>query len=120
MVMGILLEKTIYSVNRYNNIQQLRNTNEFVGTLGDKYYKTVFYPEVGPSETDIYVETEFGDRLDLLANQFYSDVTLYWIISIANPDVMGFGSLYPKPGSQLRIPTNVSGIIDSYNRLNAF
>ena len=106
-------------MNRYSSIPQIRNTNEFVGTLGDRYYRTVFYPEIGPSESDIYVETEFGDRLDLLANQFYGDVTLYWIISISNPDVISLGSISPPPGTQLRIPVNISGIIDSYNRLNA-
>ena len=106
-------------MNRYNNIKELRNENEFVGTLGDLYYRTVFYPEIEPSETDIYVETEWGDRLDLLANQFYGDVTLYWIISISNPDVISLGSISPPPGTQLRIPVNISGIIDSYNRLNA-
>tara|TARA_R110000796_G_scaffold39892_1_gene99127 strand:+ start:92 stop:415 length:324 start_codon:yes stop_codon:yes gene_type:complete len=106
-------------MNRYKDIIQIRNTNEFVGTLGDRYYRTVFYPEVGPTESDIYVETEFGDRLDLLANRFYGDVTLYWIISISNPDVISLGSISPPPGTQLRIPVNISGIIDSYNRLNA-
>ena len=106
-------------MNRYKDIIQIRNTNEFVGTLGDRYYRTVFYPEIGPSESDIYVETEFGDRLDLLANRFYGDVTLYWIISISNPDVISLGSISPPPGTQLRIPVNISGIIDSYNRLNA-
>ena len=106
-------------MNRYETIQEIRNENPYVGTLGDKYYDTVSYPEVGASEKDIYVETEFGDRLDLLANQFYGDVTLYWIISIANPNVMSLGSISPPPGTQLRIPVNISGIIDSYNRLNA-
>ncbi len=118
MVMEMVTAQIIYQVNRYNNIQQIRNTNEFVGTIGDLYFRTVFYPEIEPQESDIYVETEFGDRLDLLANQFYGDVTLYWIISLANPNAMGFSALFPPIGSQLRIPTNVSGIIDSYNQLN--
>jgi len=105
-------------VNRYNSIQQIRNTNEFVGTLGDLYYRTVYYPEINPSETDIYVEAEWGDRLDLLANQFYKDSTLYWIIALANPNTVGFGQLNIPQGTQLRIPVNISGIIDNYNRLN--
>ena len=105
-------------MNRYNKIEKLRNTNEFVGAIGNLYYRTVYYPEVGPSETDIYVETEFGDRLDRLAFQFYGDVTLYWIIAIANPNALSFGALFPPIGSQLRIPVNISGIIASYNRLN--
>ena len=105
-------------MNRYQDITIIRNENQFVGTIGDKYYKTVYYPEISPSETDIYVQTEFGDRLDLLAYQFYSDVTLYWIIAITNPDKVNFGSLYLTPGSQLAIPRNINGIIDSYNKLN--
>jgi len=106
-------------MNRYANIKKIRNTNEFVGTLGDRYYTNVSYPEVPQSENDIWVETEFGDRLDLLANQFYNDVTLYWIIAIANPNKVNMGSLYFDPGTQLRIPTNVVSIVDSYNILNS-
>ena len=68
---------------------------------------------------DLWVETEFGDRLDSLAFQFYSDVTLYWIISIANPNQINMGSLYLTPGAQIRIPTNVGTIIDSYYSLNS-
>mgnify|MGYP003682837463 FL=1 len=106
-------------MNRYSNIPKLRNTNEFVGTLGTQYYGTVTYPEIPQNESDIWVETEFGDRLDSLAYQFYSDVTLYWIISIANPNKVNMGSLYLTPGDQIRIPTNVVSIVDSYNNLNS-
>lgn len=105
-------------MNRYSNIKELRNTNEFVGTIGTRYYTNNTYPEVPPNENDIWVETEFGDRLDSLAFQFYNDVTLYWVISIANPNKINMGSLYLTPGTQIRIPTNVVQIVDSYNVLN--
>mgnify|MGYP003651103633 CR=1 FL=1 len=105
-------------MNRYSQIQELKNTNEFVGTLGTKYYTNVTYPEVPANENDIWVETEWGDRLDLLANQFYQDVTLYWIIAIANPDKVNMGSLYLPSGTQIRIPTNIVSIVDRYNILN--
>ena len=105
-------------MNRYQKIEQIRNENPFVATIGDLYYNTVFYPELGARESDIYVETAFGDRLDSLAFQFYGDVTLYWIISIRNPNVANFGSLYFPPGSVIAIPQNISDIIDSYNILN--
>ena len=98
-------------MNRYQDIRQIKNENEFVGTLGDKYYRTTYYPEIEPHESDIYVETEFGDRLDLLANQFYGDVTLYWIISISNPNKLNLGSITIPPGTQLRIPVNINGIV---------
>jgi hypothetical protein len=106
-------------MNRYSNIRLIKNTNENVGTLGTQYYITVKYPEIPLSENDIYVITDFGDRLDILANQFYQDVTLYWIISAANPNSIKFGSITIPTGTQLRIPTDISGIIDSYNRLNS-
>ena len=106
-------------MKRYATRQTLRNTNENVGTLGTVYYRNAKYPEIPLSENDIYVLTDFGDRLDLLANQFYSDVTLYWIIAAANPNEVSFGSLFVDEGTQLRIPINISSIIDSYIELNS-
>lgn len=106
-------------MKRYANIQTLKNTNENVGTLGAVYYRNNRYPEIPLSENDIYVITEFGDRLDLLANQFYKDVTLYWIIAVANPNKVSFGSLFVNEGTQLRIPTNVSAVVDSYIQINS-
>lgn len=105
-------------MKRYSNIQKLRNTNENVGNLGSTYCRTTFYPEIPLSENDIYVITDFGDRLDLLANQFYSDTSLYWIISSANPNKVNFGSISLSPGTQLRIPININDILTSYNNLN--
>ena len=106
-------------MNRYSDIEEIKNTNENVGTLGTSYYKPNFYPEIPLSENDIYVITDFGDRLDTLASQFYNDVTLYWIISCANPNVLNFGSISIPVGTQLRIPTNTNDIIRSYNSLNS-
>jgi len=53
-----------------------------------------------------------------LAFQFYGDVTLWWIIAIANPNIVDFSSIFLPIGSQIRIPQNISPIIDSYNELN--
>jgi hypothetical protein len=105
-------------MNRYANIKKLKNQNENVGTLNDLYYTNVTYPEIPVSANDIWVETEFGDRLDLLANQFYNDTSLYWIISCANPDKINMGSLHLPVGSQIRIPTNIVSIVDNYRILN--
>ena len=104
-------------MKRYATIQTLRNTNENVGTLGTVYYRNAKYPEIPLSENDIYVLTDFGDRLDLLANQFYNDVTLYWIIAAANPK-LPFNSLYPTLGVQLRIPAYPENVVNSFNDIN--
>ena len=105
-------------MDRYNGVKILRNKNQFVGTPNTQYYNGVTYPLIPNSETDIWIETEFGDRLDNLANQFYGDVTLYWIISIANPNKINMGSFTLPVGSQIRVPTQITRIIDSYNVLN--
>lgn len=78
---------------------------------------TVRYPTIPLSVNDIYVITTDGDRLDLLANQYYQDYTLYWIISLANP-FLKQNSLTIPVGTQLRIPTQVEQVIASYNKLN--
>lgn len=94
------------------------NTNDILSTSqGVKYYKAKKYPPIPPTESDIYVVTVRGDRLDLLANQYYKDPALWWIISIANNNIT-FGSMFPEPGTQLRIPTNLSAVLELFNQEN--
>ena len=99
-------------MDRYRNIRTLKNTQ------GIEYYRGTKYPEIPLSENDIYVITVTGDRLDILANRYYGDPTLYWIISSANPS-QSFSSMYIIEGSQLRIPNNISNILAAYNALNS-
>ena len=99
-------------MDRYRNIRTLRNAQ------GIEYYRGTKYPDIPLSENDIYVITVFGDRLDILANQYYGDSTLYWIISAANPS-QSFSSMYIIEGSQLRIPNDVSNVLASYRTLNS-
>ena len=82
-------------------------------------YKTIKYPEITLSDNDIWVITTEGDRLDILANQFYGKDDYWWIIAIANPDVLSFNSIYITPGAELRIPTNYESIISQFARLNS-
>ena len=86
---------------------------------GNPYYKGVYYPKIKLSQNDIYVITDQGDRYDLLAQQFYKDQSLWWIISIAN-EKFNQGSLFIPEGTQLRIPVNLQNIISSYQVLNNF
>jgi nucleoid-associated protein YgaU len=82
-----------------------------------QYFKSKFYPNIPLSESDNYVITTIGDRLDLLAYQYYNDSTLWWIISMANNNVTK-GLLYPEPGTQLRIPININSVITEFNTFN--
>jgi len=98
-------------MKRYQNIPQERTSK------GKRYYTNVFYPEIPLSENDIWVVTNQGDRLDLLAAQYYGDSTLYWIISSAN-QILKQNSLFIPEGTQIRIPADVSSIVTEYNAIN--
>jgi len=84
---------------------------------GNQYFKQKFYPNIPLSSTDDYVITTIGDRLDTLAYSYYRDSTLWWVISMANNNVTK-GSLFPEPGTQLRIPTNLNAVLSLYNQYN--
>jgi nucleoid-associated protein YgaU len=65
----------------------------------------------------VYVITTVGDRLDSLANSYYNDSTLWWVIAAANNNATK-GALYPTPGTQLRIPTNLNAVLSLFNQFN--
>lgn len=68
-----------------------------------RYYNSLIDPKIPNQDTDIYVITVVGDRLDALAWQYYSDPTQWWIIAAANPHVRK-DSMFLDPGMQVRIP----------------
>ena len=96
---------------RYSNNETKKTVD------GRTVYKPKIYPNIPLRDDDLYVATETGDRLDTLAYDYYRDSTLWWIISVANNNVTK-GTLYPVPGTQLRIPIEVAGIISLYNQIN--
>lgn len=83
---------------------------------GKRVYLTTSYPTVSPSESDIIIISNESDYLDSLAYKYYGDVTLWWIIALVNN--LGKGRLSIEPGTSLRIPINVSNIINQFNKLN--
>ncbi len=98
-------------MNRYQNIEIKKNQQ-----LGNEFYSNNIYPDIPVSIEDSYVITVLGDRLDLLAFDFYSDSTLWWVIASAN--ALPGDSLYLEPGMQLRIPTDLSSVINEYKIVN--
>ena len=101
-------------MSRYSSIRVI-NTVENT----KRRYINLKYPEITVEFSDIYVYTTRGDRYDLLAQSYYSDSSLWWIISRANPSQTS-DSLLPNPGEQIRIPaaSRVSIILAQYDVLN--
>ena len=79
-----------------------------------RYYKNIKYPKIPLDNTDIYVITTRGDRFDTLANQFYGDKSLWWVISSANQSLPQ-NSLFIPQGTQLRIPRNFVDVVRKFN-----
>ena len=99
-------------MNRYQNIPQTKIDKKLV-------YVTSRYPEVPVTSDDVYVYTVQGDRFDVLAQQYYKDSSLWWIISIVNTDKLPQNSLIIPEGIQIRIPAFYAGIINAFNRINS-
>ena len=61
-------------MNRYRDFKQ-KITKE-----GKRYYNNILYPNVFETSDDVYIITREGDRLDLLAFDFYNDKSLWWVL----------------------------------------
>jgi len=81
-----------------------------------KYFGSVIYPKIKPTDNDLYVISESSDRLDLLANKYYGDKGLWWVIAVANN--LNDASLYIGEGIQLRIPSDLSQILNDLEKIN--
>ena len=97
--------------------ERYNNSNKLTTSQGKPYYKAKVYPNIPLSENDVYVITTIGDRLDSLSYSYYRDVNLWWIISAANNNATK-GSLFPIPGTQLRIPTDLNSVLDIFDKFN--
>tara|TARA_Y100001972_G_scaffold12183_1_gene13098 strand:- start:294 stop:593 length:300 start_codon:yes stop_codon:yes gene_type:complete len=69
---------------------------------GKRKRSTTIVPTIDATPADTFIITTSTDRLDKLANTFYQDVTLWWVIAAANG--LGKGTLIVPADTRLRIP----------------
>jgi hypothetical protein len=95
-------------MSRYGNnpIKKLKD--------GREVYRSKIYPDIPLRNDDVYVVTQTGDRLDLLAYEYYKDQSLWWIIASANN--IHNAQLGLKEGTILRIPQNYIQIQSNFNQ----
>ena len=72
-------------------------------------YKTSLVPKIPTQDSDLFIISRDGDRLDLLAHEFYKDISKWWVIAEANG--IGKGTTIVEPGIQIRIPNPIDGIL---------
>jgi LysM repeat protein len=87
-----------------NTIQKLKD--------GREVYSTKIYPNIPLRDSDIYIVTQGGDRLDTLAYQYYGDQSLWWIIATANN--IHDPSFSVEDGTILRVPQDYLEIINKF------
>ena len=62
-------------MSRYNDtrIKQNKDLN--------RVYSYTMYPRIPIKNSDVFITPAYGTRLDLLANEYYKDSSLWWIIA---------------------------------------
>ena len=99
-------------MSRYSNTRIKRKEN------GDRVYSYTMYPRIPLKNSDIFITPSYGTRLELLANEYYKDPTLWWIIAQAN-GIKGFTALNTENfKGQIRIPTEIQDILDEFSLMN--
>jgi hypothetical protein len=96
-------------MSRYKLTNQIKDAN------GIRKSASWIVPVPPTSTNDTYITTTTPDRLDKLANDFYGDSQLWWIIASANG--LGKGTLIVPANTTIRIPEN-SGIDDFIQQIN--
>ena len=107
-------------VKRYHDAKLLTNVKK-IDSQDKEYHvrrlSTIMYPEFY-TDNDTRIISQDGDRLDLLAKEFYGDETLWYVIARANN--LGKGSMYVPPGEIITIPyedaMGISEMMTEFNR----
>ena len=97
---------------RYETVKIKRDLN------GVRHFSPSYVPNIPIKDTDIFVYPLYGDRLDTIANRYYGDSNLWWIIANANPDIVRRDSYSLKPNLEVRIPSNITQILKSFEKIN--
>ena len=96
--------------NRYTYTKQLKDID-----TKKNYLESTIYPVIKPNDNDLYIISEQGDRLDLLAYKYYNDVSMWWIIATAN-NIHDAKFSFPD-GTILRIPTQYIEIVNNQTNI---
>jgi len=91
-------------MSRYKNTFTRKSSGKGVRKHIESHnsYATTMYVNVPEDDTDIYVTTQEGDRLDTLAFQFYGNQHMWWFIARTN----NLKTINVPAGTSLRISQN--------------
>ena len=96
-------------MKRYSSTRRKRDKSNITS------YTTTMYPSIPIENSDKFIVTKIGDRLDTLAHRYYGDITLWWVIAKANGIK---GKIALEPATLIRIPGEVTSILEEFEDLN--
>tara|TARA_Y100000996_G_C22368073_1_gene579852 strand:- start:413 stop:709 length:297 start_codon:yes stop_codon:yes gene_type:complete len=91
-------------MSRYENTNIERSYKSSKRKQSVKAYSTTIYKQIPKRDSDIYLITQVGDRLDNLANKFYKNPNMWWYIAQAN----NLFSMNLEPNTSIRIPVDLA------------
>jgi len=83
---------------------------------GKQQYASFVFPSFEENPDDIVIEVDEYSRLDILAEQFFNDATLWWVLAVYNN--IGEPSLYVNDRTILRIPNDIQTVFTKIKELN--
>ncbi len=84
---------------------------------GNRVLRTTEYPKVERQETDVVYYTRDEDSYMSLANRFYEDQSLWWVIARANSPFKGKFKF--ESGTKLIIPMDLSTFFAEHDIINS-
>lgn len=106
--------------NRYSDCDIIANTKK-INSDGSvtrvRRLSSVFHPDYSNNK-DIYIISQIGDRLDVLALEYFGDESFWYVIARVNN--LGRGTLIIPPGKTIRIPfydayTGIAALFNDFN-----
>ena len=76
---------------------------------GKRYYSPTIVDNIPLSDSDQFIFPFDGDRLDTLAQRYYNDSSLWWVIAKANE--ISRGQIGLNPEKLIRIPGDIENIL---------
>ena len=92
------------------------NTTRKINKKGKRVFRPTMYPKIPLNDSDIFIYPKFGERLDTLAQKYYQDVSLWWIIAKANN--LDQAHIGLETDKQLRIPIDIRPIINRLKNMS--
>tara|TARA_B100000161_G_C33287523_1_gene297064 strand:+ start:251 stop:529 length:279 start_codon:yes stop_codon:yes gene_type:complete len=77
---------------------------------GVRYYKPTIVQNIPLQDSDRFIFPFDGDRLDIIAQRYYGDSNLWWIIAKANE--ISDGQIGLDPEKKIRVPIDIENILN--------